>query len=209
MSRPTLHAQTTHLARGRGHQGKLVDETGRVWSWRAVLDALATDGSVATVLERAITQVPFPGVFWECGPVVGRDLDQPFQWVVVDSPAVARLIPSPGAFRAPMADAPAGPIAVFPNLGHDAVLVAPRPGGDGEQAAHLVDFLRTARSSRRRALWTAIGSACQERLSARPDAPLWLSTSGLGVPWLHVRLDDRPKYITWRPFRAWSPDAQG
>ncbi len=32
-------------------------------------------------------------------------------------------------------------------------------------------------------------------------APRWLNTSGLGVPWLHVRIDSRPKYITYRPYR--------
>ena len=26
------------------------------------------------------------------------------------------------------------------------------------------------------------------------DMPLWVSTAGLGVSWLHVRLDARPKY---------------
>ena len=33
------------------------------------------------------------------------------------------------------------------------------------------------------------------------DRPLWLSTSGAGVAWLHVRLDDRPKYIQHAPYR--------
>lgn len=28
----------------------------------------------------------------------------------------------------------------------------------------------------------------------KKDVPIWLSTSGLGVYWLHVRLDTRPKY---------------
>ena len=30
--------------------------------------------------------------------------------------------------------------------------------------------------------------------------PVWLSTSGMGVAWLHFRLDQRPKYYTYRAF---------
>ena len=30
--------------------------------------------------------------------------------------------------------------------------------------------------------------------------PVWLSTAGLGVGWLHVRLDDRPKYYRHAPY---------
>mmetsp|Transcript_9405 Transcript_9405/g.21189 ORF Transcript_9405/g.21189 Transcript_9405/m.21189 type:complete len:541 (+) Transcript_9405:444-2066(+) len=30
--------------------------------------------------------------------------------------------------------------------------------------------------------------------------PVWLSTSGMGVPWLHVRLDSSPKYYTYHGF---------
>jgi len=33
------------------------------------------------------------------------------------------------------------------------------------------------------------------------DRPLWVSTSGLGVAWLHVRLDARPKYYQYTPYR--------
>jgi hypothetical protein len=31
--------------------------------------------------------------------------------------------------------------------------------------------------------------------------PVWLSTAGAGVSWLHVRLDDRPKYYGYRPYQ--------
>jgi len=34
------------------------------------------------------------------------------------------------------------------------------------------------------------------------EAYFWLSTSGLGIAWLHVRLDERPKYYTHAPYRS-------
>ncbi|MFY0533025.1 DUF6940 family protein [Nannocystis pusilla] len=36
----------------------------------------------------------------------------------------------------------------------------------------------------------------------RSSAWVWLSTSGSAVPWLHVRLDARPKYYVFGPYRA-------
>ena len=41
-----------------------------------------------------------------------------------------------------------------------------------------------------------------DAIAARVGAePVWLSTAGAGVPWLHVRLDDRPKYYGFGPYR--------
>lgn len=36
------------------------------------------------------------------------------------------------------------------------------------------------------------------RLGVRP---VWLSTAGMGVSWLHVRLDARPKYYGFAAYR--------
>jgi hypothetical protein len=37
------------------------------------------------------------------------------------------------------------------------------------------------------------------------EQPLWLSTAGTGIFWLHVRLDSRPKYYTYQPYRESTP----
>ena len=40
--------------------------------------------------------------------------------------------------------------------------------------------------------------------SALSDQPLWVSTCGLGVYWLHVRLDSFPKYYRYAPYQTFS-----
>ena len=42
------------------------------------------------------------------------------------------------------------------------------------------------------------GQAIRENLG---PIPRWLSTAGLGVPWLHLRLDTRPKYYQYGPYK--------
>ena len=87
----------------------------------------------------------------------------------------------------------------FPNLGNDAVMVVPCPGGPPAAYGHLGAFVRRAPESQRHAFWGRVGAAMQRRLDARP---IWLSTAGAGVSWLHVRLDDRPKYYGHGPYRV-------
>ena len=86
----------------------------------------------------------------------------------------------------------------FPNLGRDAVMVVPCPVGDPSIYGHLASFIRNAPESQLHRFWIAIADAMNQRISARP---VWLSTAGMGVSWLHVRLDDRPKYYGYAPFR--------
>jgi hypothetical protein len=38
------------------------------------------------------------------------------------------------------------------------------------------------------------------KTSSGTAKPVWFSTSGMGVAWLHFRLDERPKYYTFRAF---------
>ena len=71
-------------------------------------------------------------------------------------------------------------------------------------------FVRNAPSSHADEFWQSVGTAMLLRLSERP---VWLSTSGLGIYYLHMRLDSRPKYYTHAPYRQfksglWDRDRQ-
>ena len=44
-----------------------------------------------------------------------------------------------------------------------------------------------------------VAAAVRRRVS---DPPVWLSTAGMGVSWLHLRLDSQPKYYRHGPYRA-------
>jgi hypothetical protein len=90
-----------------------------------------------------------------------------------------------------------GEIVSFRSLGGDAILLAPRPSGSPEACVHLAAFVRQASQSQIESLWRETGRTMRENLSERK---LWLSTSGLGVSWLHIRLDSYPKYYQYRPY---------
>ena len=75
--------------------------------------------------------------------------------------------------------------------------MAPCPPGDDRDFSHLAKFVRRATPAQQDALWQAVGEAMATRVG---DRPVWLSTAGHGVAWLHVRLDDRPKYYRHVPY---------
>src|SRR5262249_44867828 len=121
-----------------------------------------------------------------------------FEFVLLDAPALAGA-PDTEAFASHFKSlSDDQTVIAFPNLGNDAVLVVPRPLGALSVYVHLAAFVRTAPDAQRHALWRLVGSELQARLK---EKPVWLSTAGMGVSWLHVRLDSRPKYYGHAPYR--------
>ena len=176
-----------------------VERHGAPARWADVIAGWQEADELADRLSEAVRE-PFEACFWETRPVTAASLHEPFECVVVDSPALCRVTADRAPFARPMAEAGADGVVVFDNLGGDARLVVPAPRAPGDAFAHLAAFLREATAEHTRALWSAVGGAIERRLEGR-SAPLWVSTSGLGVYWVHVRLDDRPKYYTFTPYR--------
>ena len=169
-------------------------------SWAAFAAGLRADRGLRSALTEALVASPYPAFFWETPAVSARSTARPFEMVVVSAPHLARAAPSPSAFAEHTE--PDGPaIRTFANLGGDATLVVPRALTEHAAYGHLAAFLRGGPAAQIDALWQTVGAALEEAW-ARSPAPLWLSTSGSAVPWLHVRLDARPKYYVYGAYRA-------
>lgn len=156
------------------------------------------DAAFQSFFVSLLRAAPFPAYRWETPPVTAATADRPFQFVLLDTPGLDRE-PEPHAFAEQFRAAVKGQHVVrFPNLGRDAVLVVPCPAGPADAYVHLASFVRHAPEPQVHALWQAVGEAMEARLGVEPA---WLSTAGMGVAWLHVRVDDRPKYYGHRPYR--------
>jgi hypothetical protein len=174
----------------------LVERNARPASVSDVLDGWWNDESFRELFNAKLADVPFAEFRWETPAVARETLTRPFECVVIDSPGLVKT-PDVDAFAEHFATSD-GQVAVFPNLGGDAILIAPCPLGDPSVYSHLGTFVRNAPDRQRNALWMAIGDAMQRSVGKKP---VWLSTAGAGVSWLHVRLDDRPKYYSYAPYR--------
>ncbi len=140
----------------------------------------------------------FKAFFWEVKPLSRDTLSAPFECVLVDSPSLAGIKADASAFKVYF-NATAAPVVTFPNLGNDALLIVPTPRGDTIHYSQIAQFVREAPAEQVNLLWRTVGDQLAQRVSS---APLWLSTCGLGVFWVHVRLDTYPKYYTHAPYRS-------
>lgn len=180
---------------------------GRPLGRAAFFDALGREEALRTALTEVLAGSRFEAFAWETAPLHDGTADRPFAMAIVDSPGLRRVQPEPEPFLPQLGRAR---VRTFANLGGDAVLVVPHPDA-APGAAHLARFVRASGrapppSGKEQAapdiaaeLWTAVAAA----VAAWPaNRPLWVSTAGLGVHWLHVRLDARPKYYRHRPFTS-------
>lgn len=148
-----------------------------------------------------LAAMPFTAFRWETPPWMRDNQRRPFEFVVLDCPELDRPA-DPGAFATHFAAADPSPVRSITNLGGDARLLVPRPLGPTRHYAHLAVFVRGAPEDQQHALWRSVGGSLRTLIGA---APVWLSTAGLGVPWLHVRIDQRPKYYGYAPYRDTGP----
>ena len=144
-----------------------------------------------------LANTSMPAYFWETPPVTKATVERAFEFVLIDSPKLADIEPDPSDFNKHFESATEEVVA-FPNLGNDALLIVPCPITDILASTHLANFVREAPKSQQHLLWSTVGRLLQQRLNQQP---VWVSTSGLGVHWLHVRLDSRPKYYCYKPYK--------
>jgi len=147
---------------------------------------------------QVLSEVPFRAMRWETPVVDLKRFDRDFEFVIIDSPSLDRT-ENPSAFAEQFAAAASDASVIqFENLGRDSMLVVPTPAHSEVNHCHLTSYLATCGIADASALWQATGEAMLQRVS---DKPVWLSTAGGGLAWVHIRLDDRPKYYSYPPFR--------
>jgi len=172
-----------------------IDLDSRPATFSDVVLGWQNDAGFRTLFNGLLADVPFTAFRWETPAVTTTTLSKPFEFVVLDSPGLARR-PDPNAFAENFNDA-GDEIAVFTNLSKDAILIAPHPVAEATAYGHLGAFVRLAPLTQRQSLWSKVGETLGRRVG---EKPVWLSTAGAGVSWLHVRLDDRPKYYGYQPY---------
>jgi hypothetical protein len=167
-------------------------------SFADVVEHLQSDADFRRFFIALLAEIPFAAFRWEAPPVTVASAARPFEFVVLDSPELV-CRPDWSAFQEHFENCGTETVVEFRNLGGDAILVVPCPCGPVSAYGHLAVFLREAPDAQRHELLRKVGSAVKRRLGPKP---LWLSTAGAGVAWLHVRLDDRPKYYGYGRYRA-------
>ncbi len=80
----------------------------------------------------------------------------------------------------------------FMNLGKNARLVVPTKKTERDIYNHMGKFIRFAKKEQITEVFKKVGESMLEEIESQKL--IWLNTAGLGVIWLHIRMDTRPKY---------------
>ena len=187
-----MKTDVTPLQDGRVQKVQILDGE-RPFTYKEILQKWQTGKAFRTFFIALLADAPFDAYFWETPPLTQATLARPFEFVLVQAPSLANVPAERNYFNNES-------VVDFPNLGGDAHLVVPCPQALRDDFAHLAAFSRRAPLAQQHQFWQRVGTAVTNQVGERP---LWVSTSGLGVYWLHVRLDSRPKYYTFRPYREW------
>jgi|SRR5579863_541605 len=162
-----------------------------------VLQWWRDDPQFRTFFNALLADAPYSAFRWETPPITTASLNRTFEFALLDSPELETQ-PDPDVFAEHFEVASGNDVVSFPNLSGDAILVVPRPITDSYAYAHIAAFVRNAPDAQKHALWSLVGQVTEGWVSA---TPVWLSTAGAGVPWLHVRVDQRPKYYCHAEYR--------
>jgi hypothetical protein len=212
--------------------GIVVDENNKndqqylaYYSWVRSVASIGIEGTfigvkVMDALSQVLrVEVPYKAYRFETPPISSTTgQTTPFEFVVVEDLQLAKSASyaDPNPFLKHLQDCNmdrSQPGCAFENLHHDATLVIPRDMGRKNHHKHsfynhLAGFMNNAPEEQMLGMWKVVAQEMTKSLSLTADnagEPVWLSTAGTGVAWLHFRLDRRPKYYTYEPFKKYNP----
>lgn len=164
-------------------------------SFGEVLDLWQSDINFQKLFEDYLANTPFSAFRWETPAISTANIKQDFEFVLLNSPKLERTADKK-AFSEHFNNTTDN-VVVFDNLSGDSTLIVPTPVKADDSYAHLATFSRNATKPQQHNLWSVVGHTMKQRLNSNP---IWLSTAGAGVAWLHIRIDSRPKYYTYSPY---------
>ena len=193
-----FQAKTNQIGDGGVLKVRLLKDDAAL-SYRSVISLWQQDENFRDFYIGFLSSIEYIAYRWETPPLSLETIYQPFEFVLIESPELNIPLDA-DAFSDYFNDALSQKdITVFPNLAKDAWLVVPCPKVSVDVYSHLAVFSKQAPVYQNHALWQRVGQVVEAHLDTTPR---WLNTAGGGVAWLHVRLDSRPKYYCYGPYRS-------
>ena len=161
----------------------------KVISFKDWIDQIKNEQSFIEFYIDILKNSKYKAYFWEVKPITKNKLNVPFEFVLVNSNILPTIKSDDSFFRTYFKDGLE--VVSFSNLGGDAQLVVPTQISDLKNYNHLASFMRNCQNNQIVKFWQKVGEIYEQQIG---EEVKWLSTAGLGVSWLHVRIDSRPKY---------------
>ena len=132
----------------------------------------------------------YTAFYWEHPAINSNLLDKRYECIILKSIPLETLPINERAFKDYIVSNEL--VVDFMNLGKNARLIVPTKATNKEIYNHIGKFIRQADKAQIIKVFKTVGKAILEEIEQQKL--IWLNTAGLGVIWLHIRLDSRPKY---------------
>lgn len=169
---------------------------GAVLSFSDWMRFMLTSQAFVINFNRIFVESTMESYFWEVRPLTRNILDKPFEFVLVESKKLPFIKQNGSAFKAYFRKKDL--VVVFPSLRKDAQLIVPTPISENTNYSQISKFSRSAEEKQIIEFWKNVALVYREAIGTKKK---WLSTSGLDVYWLHVRVDSRPKYYQHNDYK--------
>ena len=138
--------------------------------------------------------------------------NSPIEFVLTKSSTLHHRAPSWKKYEEHMKRKPYGKWSLsFDNLTGDVRLIVPYNKKKNVKYGHLKDYIIHATSEEIYDIFSEVGKELEEYREENNEwcdicgdptyeAPLFLSTHGDGVEWLHFRIEEHPKYYSYKPY---------
>lgn len=166
-------------------------------SFREVLDLWKNEEQFSIFYKEEIIRLGFDDFYWEHPALSKSYLDCVYECICKKSSIFSSMQLDERAFSEHIHKNEL--VVHFPNLGKNAELIVPTKQVADPIYLHLGLFLRKAPLVQINQLFKEIAS--QIYVALDKHSYIWLNTAGLGVIWLHVRLDTSPKYYKTMAFK--------
>jgi hypothetical protein len=173
-----------------------ITQNGRVMSVGEAVNLLCTSKEFRIFFIELLQSSSHNAYFWEVRPISIDTTSQKFEFVIVNAPSLSKN----NADNAPFIKYfnQDTHVTSFFNLNRDAKLIVPIGIGNLNQYSHIANFVRYAPLEQVEIFWKKVGEEIHNSIER---VEKWVSTSGLGVHWLHVRIDTKPKYYSYQPYK--------
>lgn len=166
-------------------------------SFQKVFDLWRESSEFTCFYVSLLEEGEYSGLFWEHPPLTLIDLNQDYECIIYRTHAFDKKSVDEDAFKDFISSNHL--ITSFPNLGKNAMLIAPTKQNEAACYKHFGIFLQQAGKEQILALFQEIGKLTLEQINEKEQ--IWLNTSGMGVFWLHIRLDTIPKYYKTKRYK--------
>lgn len=129
-------------------------------------------------------------------PCFYKNLNKLFEFVIINKPTLKNIKLNTITYKKYFKKNE--DIAVFPNLTGDTTLIVPKmlPNVNKNVYLNISTFTRFAPINQQILLWKNVFKEIK-----KCKHKCFLNTHGLGIGWLHIRIDEKPKYYLFNEYK--------